>query len=353
MTHSRPAIRSLLESAALAPRRDLGQNFVADPNTVRKIADLARVGEGDRVVEIGAGLGSLTLALAETGAAVTAIEVDTGVVPLLRQVVADVAGVEVVEADAMRLDWPPLLAGHDDWVLVANLPYNVATPLVCDLLDGVPQIARMLVMVQREAAERFAAAPRTAAYGAVSVKVAYWASAKVVAHVPASVFVPRPNVESALVEITRRTPPATPPDALFALVRTAFNQRRKMLRKSLSGIVDADTFAAADISPTARPEELDVVAWCRLTDAHLARAHQPRADQPPADQPPADPAPVDPASVDLVSIDLARDGASGTDDPIGPSHERHREQSREQRGDRAATDRTPPTGDPGPTAPPT
>ncbi len=284
MTHSRPAIRELLDTAALAPRRDLGQNFVADPNTVRRIAALARVGPGDRVVEIGAGLGSLTLALADTDAEVTAIEVDRGVVPILRRVVAERANVTVVEGDAMTLDWHALLDAPTDaaaggvapirdrspWMLVANLPYNVATPLICDLLDQVPEIDRMLVMVQREAAERFAARPRTSAYGAVSVKAAYWGDAKIVGHVPASVFVPRPNVESALVEITRHEPPHTDPDALFGLVRTAFGQRRKMLRRSLAGIVAPDTFEAADISPTARPEELDVAAWCRLTDAQLA-----------------------------------------------------------------------------------
>lgn len=276
MTHSRPAIRDLLDSASLAPRRDLGQNFVADPNTVRRIAELARVGPDDLVVEIGAGLGSLTLALAETGARVTAVEVDAAVATLLRQVVAHAPNIEVVEADAMRLDWPALLDGRangrgDRWTLVANLPYNVATPLVCDLLDTVPQIARMLVMVQREAAERFAAPANTPAYGAVSVKCAYWADVRIVGHVPATVFVPRPNVESALVELTRHDPPGTDPDALFTLVRTAFGQRRKMLRRSLAGVVAPDTFADAGISPTARPEALDVAAWCRLTDAHLAR----------------------------------------------------------------------------------
>ena len=272
MTHSRPAIRDLLDSNALAPRRDLGQNFVTDPNTVRKIADLARVGPGDHVVEIGAGLGSLTLALADTGADITAIEVDSGIVPVLRDVVADRSNVTVVEADAMQLDWPavldPEVAGG--WVLVANLPYNVATPLICDILDDVAQVSRLIVMVQREAAERFAASPGTSAYGAVSVKAAYWATAQIVGHVPASVFVPRPNVESALVEITRRDPPPTDPDALFSLVRTSFGQRRKMLRRSLAGIVSPETFVAADVAPTARPEELDVAAWCRLTDAHLA-----------------------------------------------------------------------------------
>jgi 16S rRNA (adenine1518-N6/adenine1519-N6)-dimethyltransferase len=191
---------------------------------------------------------------------------------VLREVVECRPNVRVVEGDAMQLDWTELLHAHDDWVLVANLPYNVATPLICDLLDGVPAIGRMLVMVQREAAERFAAAPRTSAYGAVSVKVAYWGTAKVVGYVPASVFVPRPNVESALVEITRRTPPATDPTALFALVRAGFGQRRKMLRRSLAGVVAPATYDAAAVSPTARPEELDVDDWCRLADAHLAAA---------------------------------------------------------------------------------
>lgn len=265
MTHSRPAVRELLTSRGLAPRRGLGQNFVADPNTVRRIAHLAGVGPGDRVVEVGAGLGSLTLALAETGAAVTAVEVDHGLVGVLTEVVADIPNVRVVEADATKLDWDALLGREDGWELVANLPYNVATPLVCDLLDGVPAIDRMLVMVQREVADRLVATPRSSAYGAVSVKVAYWAAARMVGDVPAAVFVPRPNVESALVEIRRRPPPAVPPARLFALVRTAFGQRRKMLRRSLAGVVSADQFAVAGIAPTARPEELALDDWARLT----------------------------------------------------------------------------------------
>jgi 16S rRNA (adenine1518-N6/adenine1519-N6)-dimethyltransferase len=274
VTHSPATIRALLDSHGLAPRRARSQNFVADPNTVRRIAHLAGVGAGSPVVEIGAGLGSLTLALAETGADVTAIEVDPGLVAVLREVVAGAPNVRVVEADARRADWAAILAGHDTWTLVANLPYNVATPLVCDLLDGVPAITRLLVMVQREVAERFVADPRTAAYGAVTVKIAYWAAARIVGLVPASVFVPRPNVESALVEIVRRPPPEhdrrLAPAAVFELARAGFAHRRKMLRRALAGCVTPAQFAAAGIAPEARAEELDVAAWCRLAEAAAA-----------------------------------------------------------------------------------
>jgi 16S rRNA (adenine1518-N6/adenine1519-N6)-dimethyltransferase len=257
-------VRELLTSRGLAPRRDLGQNFVVDPNTVRRIAHLAGVGPGDRVVEVGAGLGSLTLALAETGAAVTAVEIDNGIVAALRDVVADVPSITVVEADAMTLGWPALLGDRGGWVLVANLPYNIATPLVADLLDNVPVIGRMLVMVQREVAERLVAGPGSPTYGAVSVKVAYWATARIVGHVPAAVFMPRPNVSSALVEIVRREPPAVAPADLFALTRAAFGQRRKMLRRSLAGVVDAAGFDAAGVASTARPEDLGLDDWVRL-----------------------------------------------------------------------------------------
>jgi len=270
VTHSRPAIHDLLERAGLAPRRALGQNFVADPNTVRRIAALADVGPDDHVVEIGAGLGSLTLALADTGASVVAVEVDHGIVPVLREVVAGRGNVTVVEADAMAIDWPALLAEHgppQGWTLVANLPYNVGTPLVCDLLDDVPAIDSMLVMVQKEVAERFAAQPGSKQYGAVSVKTAFWATARIVATVSAAVFVPRPNVESALVRIDRRRPPDVDADALFALVRQAFGQRRKMLRRSLHGVVTPDQFAAAAVSPESRPEQLGLDDWVHLTRA--------------------------------------------------------------------------------------
>jgi 16S rRNA (adenine1518-N6/adenine1519-N6)-dimethyltransferase len=153
--------------------------------------------------------------------------------------------------------------------LVANLPYNIATPLVADLLDDVPAITSMLVMVQREAADRLAAGPGSKTYGIPSVKVAYWATAEVVARVGPNVFLPRPNVDSALVRIVRRPAPAVDadPDRLFALVRAGFGQRRKMLRRSLAALVDADTFAAAGVAPESRAEDLDIEAWGRLANA--------------------------------------------------------------------------------------
>jgi 16S rRNA (adenine1518-N6/adenine1519-N6)-dimethyltransferase len=268
MTHTRADIQRLLAEGGLHPSRALGQNFVGDPNTVRRIARLAEVGPGSSVLEIGAGLGSLTLALAETGASVTAVELDRYLVPVLRSEV-EPRGVVVIEGDAMRMDWDAVLGDTEHWVLVANLPYNIATPLVADLLDGVPVIERMLVMVQREVGERLAAHVGDEGYGAVSVKVDYWASARLVGKVPASVFVPRPNVESVLVQIVRRPVPAIDPavvgaGALFDLVRTGFGQRRKMLRRALAGVAGPDAFACAGVAPEARAEELDVAAWGRL-----------------------------------------------------------------------------------------
>jgi 16S rRNA (adenine1518-N6/adenine1519-N6)-dimethyltransferase len=208
--------------------------------------------------------------LLETGADVTAVEIDRHLMPMLREVVEPV-GARVVEADALTLDWSSLLDGQG-WVLVANLPYNVATPLVADLLDGVAAISRMLVMVQREVGLRLAADVGDSAYGAVSVKVAYWARAKMAGRVPPGVFLPEPSVESALVAIERRPVPAVDPaevgpEELFSLVRAGFAQRRKMLRRALAGRVDSEVFADAGVRPEARAEELDVAAWGRLASS--------------------------------------------------------------------------------------
>ncbi len=271
MTHSRADIIRLLEANGLSPRRAFGQNFVADPNTVRRIARLAAVGENDHVVEIGAGLGSLTLALAEYGPRITAIEIDHGVAPVLREVVRDLQRVNVVEGDARQLDWDSIVPRDERAVVVANLPYNVATPLVADLLDAVPQLHRFVVMVQKEVALRLVAEAGSSDYGAVSVKVAYWATSRILGDVPPTVFVPRPKVTSSIIEITRRETPAIGPELdpheLFSVVRTAFGQRRKMLRRSLAARTSDAIFEDAAVSPEARPEDLDIEQWGRLATA--------------------------------------------------------------------------------------
>lgn len=270
MTLSRADASRQLDGAGLRAKRALGQNFVVDANTVRRIARLADIDEHGRVLEIGAGLGSLTLALAETASSVTAVEVDDQLIPLLHENVDSLPNVTVVHADAMKLNWNELLGDHNDWALVANLPYNVATPLVADVLDFVPQVKRMLVMVQKEVAERFCATPSTEAFGALSVKVAFYGTARIVGLVPASVFLPRPNVESALVEIVRHPSvldTTINSKELFSLVRMGFAKRRKMLRGSLAGRVSPEQFEQANIAPTARAEELSIHDWLRL--AHI------------------------------------------------------------------------------------
>jgi len=229
---------------------------------------MANVGPNDHVVEIGAGLGSLTLALAETGARITAIEIDHGIAPVLRDVVKELPNVSVVVGDALELDWNEIIPPESKAVVVANLPYNVATPLVADLLDAIPQISRFVVMVQKEVALRLASSVGSSDYGAISVKVAYWATARVLGDVPPSVFIPRPKVTSSIIEITRRETPAVgphiAPQQLFKVIRTGFGQRRKMLRRSLAAIATPENFVLAGVSPEARPEELDVHQWGRL-----------------------------------------------------------------------------------------
>ena len=270
MTHSRTSLSALLTSHGLSPSRALGQNFVVDPNTVRRIARLADVGAGDRVLEIGAGLGSLTLALLETGATVTAMEVDRHLLGPLREVV-EPAGATVVHADALHADYDELTKG-EPMTVVANLPYNIATPLVLHLLETVPLITRMLVMVQLEVGERLAASAGDEAYGAASLRLQYFAQAKVVGKVPPSVFLPRPKVDSGLVAVTRRPAVAIDPSVvseadLFTVIRTAFQHRRKMLRRSLEHLVPADAYERSGIDPTRRPEDLSLEEFARLAAA--------------------------------------------------------------------------------------
>ena len=257
----------MLDRHGVRPKRSLGQNFVVEPNTVRRIVELAEIGQGDRVVEIGPGVGSLTLALLEEGASVTAVEVDDVLIGLLAEVTKAFTPdqVRIVHADAMEVDWAGLLS-RGSWSLVANLPYNISVPLICDLLDDVPVIEKMVVMVQREVADSLVARPGDDAYGLPSVKVAYHAEARLLGRVPPSVFLPRPRVDSALIGLWRRLDPATTVDreVLFGLVRAGFGQRRKMLRRSLKGLLDEVAIVESGVDPTARAEELGLDQWASL-----------------------------------------------------------------------------------------
>ena len=270
MTHTRTELIALLEEHGLKPSRALGQNFVVDANTVRRIARLADVGAGDLVLEIGAGLGSLTLALVETGAEVHAMEIDKYLLAPLRSVVSP-HGVQVHHANALEADYDEILGGREA-IVVANLPYNVATPLVLHLLEAEPLITRMLVMVQKEVGERFAAQAGDEAYGAASLRVQYFADAHVVGKVGPNVFIPKPNVDSALVSIVRRASVRVPTslvseDALFEVIRTSFAQRRKMLRRSLAGWASEGVFERAGVAGTRRPEELTIEEFARLASS--------------------------------------------------------------------------------------
>lgn len=264
------SIQALLDRHGVRPGRALGQNFLADPNTARRIVRLAGIEAGARVVEVGPGLGSLTLALADVGAAeIVALELDRHLVPALREVL-DGYAVRVVQGDALSVDWKELLGATPGWSMVSNLPYNVATPLVVRVLEAAPMVERLFVMVQREVGERMAAAPATDAYGAVSVKIAYYARAELAGLVPPTVFMPKPAVDSALVRLVRREqPPVAVPDVdrLFVLVRAGFATRRKMLRRALTTELGSRTVAvleAAGIDPSARAETLGLDEWAAI-----------------------------------------------------------------------------------------
>src|SRR6478672_7986423 len=262
-------VHALLDAHGLHPKRSLGQNFLSDPNTARRVVALADLPAAAPVLEIGPGLGSLTLALLDAGHDVVALALDDRLAQVLREVISsadDARGrsVRVETGDACRVDLDALLDGVPGapWACVSNLPYNVAVPVVIRLLEQVPPVERILVMVQREVGERLAAGVGDAQYGAVSVKVAYFAEAQVVGLVPPTVFVPKPKVDSALVRLRRRSePPVSVPsaDGLFTLVRAGFAQRRKMLRRSLAPVL-GDTapavLEAAGVAPTARAEAL-------------------------------------------------------------------------------------------------
>jgi 16S rRNA (adenine1518-N6/adenine1519-N6)-dimethyltransferase len=265
-------IRDLAARLGVRPTKTLGQNFLHDPNTIRRIVRTAELAEGEAVLEVGPGLGSLTLGLLSVGHPVTAVEIDpvlAAALPATVEARLPRAPLTVVTADAMRVRDVP----DAPTALVANLPYNVAVPVVLHLLETVPSLRHGLVMVQSEVAERLAAPPGGKAYGVPSVKAAWYAAATRAGAVPRAVFWPVPNVDSGLVRLVRRDPPPTAAGRkdVFTVIDAAFAQRRKTLRAALAGWAGSAAAAeqalrAAGIDPSARGETLDVAAFARLAE---------------------------------------------------------------------------------------
>jgi 16S rRNA (adenine1518-N6/adenine1519-N6)-dimethyltransferase len=275
-------IRALAERLGVRPTKTLGQNFVHDPNTVRRIARLAAVGPGDLVAEIGPGLGSLTLALLDTGADVVAVEIDPVLAAVLQETVtqrapAAVERLRVIAADALTVSADELTdrgGTRPPSALVANLPYNVAVPVLLTLLERVEGLRSGLVMVQAEVADRLAARPGEPAYGVPSVKAAWYADVRRAGSVPRQVFWPVPKVESGLVAFTCRQPPVTTATRaqVFACIDAAFAQRRKTLRAALAGWAGSPAAAetvlrAAGVDPSARGERLSVQEFAAIAAA--------------------------------------------------------------------------------------
>ncbi|WP_199034106.1 16S rRNA (adenine(1518)-N(6)/adenine(1519)-N(6))-dimethyltransferase RsmA [Glycomyces salinus] len=272
-------IRTLVGGLGIQPTKKWGQNFVVDANTVRRITAAAGLGPDDVVMEVGPGLGSLTLGLIEVARRVVAVEIDPKLALALPTTVAHRAPDEhdrltVVEADAARI--APEALPEPPTALVANLPYNVAVPVVLHALETFPTLVKGLVMVQKEVADRLTAGPGSKIYGGPSVKLAWYASSRRAGSVSANVFWPVPNVASGLVAFERRASPDADRAQVFAAVDAAFGQRRKMLRQALkgwAGSVDAaeEILGRAGIEPTRRGESLDIGEFVALATAKETR----------------------------------------------------------------------------------
>jgi 16S rRNA (adenine1518-N6/adenine1519-N6)-dimethyltransferase len=268
-------VREIAARLGVRPTKTLGQNFVIDPNTVRRIVRAAEVTPEDHVLEVGPGLGSLTLGLLPATAGVTAVEIDPVLAAELpatvRRFAPAFAGtLTVVTADALRID---ALPGPEPAAMVANLPYNIAVPVLLHLLEQVSSLRRVLVMVQAEVADRLVAGPGSKVYGVPSVKAAWYADLRRAGAIGRSVFWPAPNVDSGLVAMTRREPPATTATRaeVFRLVDAAFGQRRKTLRAALAGWAGSapaaeEALRAAGIDPRTRGEQLTVADFARLAE---------------------------------------------------------------------------------------
>ncbi|MFD1940411.1 MULTISPECIES: 16S rRNA (adenine(1518)-N(6)/adenine(1519)-N(6))-dimethyltransferase RsmA [Nonomuraea] len=270
-------IRNLADKLDLRPTKKFGQNFVIDGGTVRRIVRTAGLSADDVVIEVGPGLGSLTLALLPEAAHVVAVEIDPVLATQLPLTV-DTRGLgdklTVVQADALRVGLGDF-GGHVPTALVANLPYNVSVPVVLHLLEALPSLRKGLVMVQAEVADRLAAPPGSKVYGVPSAKAAWYADVRRAGPVGRTVFWPVPNVDSGLVSLERRDPPATTAtrEQVFSVVDAAFAQRRKTLRAALSSLFGTapraeEALRAAGVEPSTRGEQLDIVAFARIAE-HL------------------------------------------------------------------------------------
>jgi 16S rRNA (adenine1518-N6/adenine1519-N6)-dimethyltransferase len=272
-------IREMAGRLGVRPTKNWGQNFVIDGNTVRRIVRLAELSPDDVVVEIGPGLGSLTLALLPMVARVVAVEIDTSLAAALPDTVAALAPaysdrLDVVAADAMTMRTLP---DPQPTALVANLPYNISVPVVLSFLEAFPTLRRVLVMVQLEVAERLVAPPGNKTYGIPSLKAAWYGEARLAGTVSRTVFWPAPNVDSGLVALNRREPPQTPASRpeVFACIDAAFAQRRKTLRAALAGWAGSAANAesallAAGVDPRTRGEQLDIHAFAAIAVARSA-----------------------------------------------------------------------------------
>ena len=268
-------VRALAEQLGIRPTKTLGQNFVIDPGTVRKIVRTAGVQPGETVVEVGPGLGSLTLGLLEAGAQVLAVEIDPVLAAALRDTVTDLAPaaadrLTVIAADALTVGE----LADEPTRLVANLPYNVAVPVLLTFLEQQPSLQEVLVMVQAEVADRLAAPPGSRTYGVPSAKAAWYASARRAGTISRHIFWPVPNVDSALVRLIRRDPPpsAASREEVFACIDAAFAQRRKTLRAALATWAGSPQQAehllrTAGIDPASRGERLDITQFAALASA--------------------------------------------------------------------------------------
>lgn len=265
MAQTRSEIVDLLERHGLAPIHRLGQHFLADANITRKIVSLAGIEPGTRVVEVGAGTGTLTRALADEGAHVVAYEIDNGLRPVLEEVTAGL-DVDLRFVDVTDIDLAAELEG-DGWAVVANLPYNVGTPVVMDAMRDAPGIDRFVVMVQDDVARRFVARPGSDDYGLPSVVAGIYTDATLAFKVPPQVFYPPPRVASAVVVMKRKEAPDAAGRAV-ELARAGFGQRRKMLRRSLSAVLDDPSVVLeqAGLDPTDRAEDLSPEDFVRLAE---------------------------------------------------------------------------------------